>query len=334
MIRRLLYLIYYFKNLDWSLMCKFMNYVTTKNQVNQYYLWLNVLYCSLKYNISLLEYFQFGFYDLNKSERKKWAGTGFMYEFQKLMNPTKYREVLDDKLLFAKKYGALIRHLVFGIDELVSDEKKIETILSNPSGKLVFKESRGKCGKSVAIGLVEEFDKASIISYMRKNGFDLVEEFIVQHPSMSSLSPSAVNTVRIFTQLDENKEVIILGCRLRISINSIIDNLAAGNAAAAIDENTGRVTGVAVFSDITKEDIDIHPVTGIKITGFQIPFWSETVEMAYKAALMHPQNRSIGWDIAITATGPDLIEGNHDWCKLLWQLPVKKGLKEQLIKYI
>ena len=31
--------------------------------------------------------------------------------------------------------------------------------------------------------------------------------------------------------------------------------------------------------------------------------------------------------------GPELIEGNHDWCKLLWQLPVNKGLKHVLEKY-
>jgi len=26
----------------------------------------------------------------------------------------------------------------------------------------------------------------------------------------------------------------------------------------------------------------------------------------------------------------DSIEGNHDWCKLVWQLPVNKGLKSML----
>ena len=44
-------------------------------------------------------------------------------------------------------------------------------------------------------------------------------------------------------------------------------------------------------------------------------------------ALPCKQNRSIGWDIVITPEGPGLIEGNHDWCKLVWQLPVGRGLK-------
>ena len=56
--------------------------------------------------------------------------------------------------------------------------------------------------------------------------------------------------------------------------------------------------------------------------------------MVKKVALLHPQNRSIGWDVAITNDGPELLEGNHNWRKLLWQLPVKKGLKQKLKKYL
>jgi len=128
--------------------------------------------------------------------------------------------------------------------------------------------------------------------------------------------------------------VEILGCRLRISVNSPVDNMAAGNLAAPIDEDTGIVNGPGVYSDITKQDQVIHPITGVAIDGFQVPFWRACLDMAKQAALKHPQNRSIGWDIVVTEEGPGLIEGNHDWCKLLWQLPVKEGFKYQLDRFI
>ena len=109
--------------------------------------------------------------------------------------------------------------------------------------------------------------------------------------------------------------------------------MAAGNIAAPINLETGQVNGPGVYSDITKDDEFKHPVTGVELVGFQIPYWSESLQMVIDAALLHPQNRSIGWDVAITDKGPELIEGNHDWCKLLWQLPVKKGLKSILEKH-
>lgn len=67
------------------------------------------------------------------------------------------------------------------------------------------------------------------------------------------------------------------------------------------------------------------------ITSFQILFWEQTIEIVKKTATLHQENRSIGWDVAITDIGPELIEGNHNWCKILWQLPEKSGLK---INYI
>ena len=58
-----------------------------------------------------------------------------------------------------------------------------------------------------------------------------------------------------------------------------MDNLAAGNIAAPIDDETGIISGSGVYSDITKAPESIHPVTGEKITGFQIPFLKETIEL-------------------------------------------------------
>jgi hypothetical protein len=94
------------------------------------------------------------------------------------------------------------------------------------------------------------------------------------------------------------------------------------------------VTGPGVYSDITKSDEAVHPITGIPIQGFKIPYWNETVALVKSAALYDTRNKSIGWDVAITDAGPFLLEANHNWCKLLWQLPVKKGLKNKLEAYI
>lgn len=329
-LNRIIYLGYYFTNLDKVLFRKFSNYVISNNRENRISLLFKIIFNSLKYNISILEYFQFRFFEKTKLQKLDWAGTGHMYEYQLRMNPKGSRDVLDDKTKFYKAYHPFFVHKVADLVELRSNPELLKQFLDSPSGKLVLKTADGKCGKGVEIISTKGVSADNLITELVSGGFDLVEEYIVQHHEINKLSPSAVNTIRIFTQLTPNNQVEILGCRLRISVNSPVDNLAAGNMAVELDEKSGIAMSAAVYSDITKEASEIHPVTGVRITGFQVPMWSETIELVKKAALYNTSNRSIGWDVVITENGPGLIEGNHDWCKLLWQLPVNRGLKNLL----
>lgn len=319
--------------MDWGKLSIFMDYTAEKTKKSKIALLLNSVSCVFNYNVSILEYFQFRFFEKTASEREKWAGTGFMYEYQQKMNPVKGRSILDDKTEFYRSYKKFFVHKMADINDVVTDENLVIQLLNNPSGKIVFKAADGNCGAQVKIMPTSEFDVSSIVTFMKKNNYDLVEEFVIQHPKLNELSPSGVNTVRIFSQLNVKNEVELLGCRLRISVDSPVDNMAAGNMAAPIDDITGVVSGPGVFSDITKTDKTKHPITGVEIVGIEIPFWKEVLAMVNEAHLAHPQNRSIGWDIVITENGPGFIEGNHDWCKLLWQLPVKKGMKSVLQKH-
>ena len=226
-------------------------------------------------------------------------------------------------------------HKVADINDLASNSNVFDLFLKIPSGKIVFKIKDGNCGRKILVKNVYEFKNvASLVDYMKKNKYDLIEEYIIQHKEMIRLAPSAVNTVRVFTQLDNTNNLVILGCRLRIGVNGIVDNLAAGNIAAPVDVETGIIFDSGIYSDITKPDEKIHPVTKVPIVGFQIPFWKETIDLVKSVAIVNPVNKSVGWDIAITANGPDLIEGNREWCKLVYQLPVRKGLKKVLEQYV
>lgn len=332
-LKRFVYLGYYLKKLDREKFFAFLNYTAQTTGKAKFSILLDVLFSVFKYNISLLEYFQFRFFEKDKYERERWAGTGYMYEFQLRMNPPNSRQILDDKALFYKNYQRFFVHQVATLDELEKNPELTNKFIDAPSGKVVFKVVDGKCGAGVEVCNTEKFKTHGMVAYMKAHHFDLAEEFIVQHPILQALSPSGVNTVRIFTQVTTDQKVVLLGCRQRISVNSPVDNMAAGNLAAPIDPETGLVNGPGVYSDITKTDQVKHPVTGVDIIGFQVPFWKETLDMVKKAALEHPQNKSIGWDIVITERGPGFIEGNHDWCKLLWQLPEKQGLKHRIEPY-
>ena len=330
-LKRIIYLGYYIKITDWGKFRKFIRYVNKEKQISLFKLWIFPFMASVKYNISLLEYFMFRFWEKNADERKRWAGTGFMYEYQLIMNPIQYRNTLLDKAEFLKHNAQFISHRWFCI--VNDDFESLKVFLKNINGKVVLKNVVGNCGRGVQIvdSSIETIE--DIIVMAKKHKLTLAEEYLYQHKDLMRLSPSGLNTVRIFTQIIGD-QVVILGCRLRISVNSIVDNLAAGNMAAVIDEKTGMITQAAVYSDITKKTETQHPITKTAIVGFQVPFWNEIIEKVNVIALYNKENRSVGWDIAVTDSGVDFIEGNHDWCKLVYQLPACKGFKKELERYL
>lgn len=332
LIRRFLYLIYYFKSVDRVEFKTLFLHTLEHNAVSSLRLWRDILYCCFKYNISTIEYFYFRFHELESTQREQYAGTGYMYEYQSKMNPKKYRRILEDKILFLREYNQFITRKYCTLNDLLCGEHDRVDKIINSSKKLVLKNSLGQQGKTVRVLHQPGHDKQALIRHMRSHNFDLVEEYVIQHPLLMQLAPSGLNTVRIVTQLvDAN--VVILCARLRICIDNEIDNLSAGNAAAMIDIDTGKIPEPAVFSDPRHQDLQRHPITGVSIVGFTLPYWGQVIEMVKAAALLHPKNRSVGWDIAIRDNGPELIEANHNWGKLLWQLPAKRGLKSQLSRY-
>lgn len=333
-LKRILYFGYYIKKTDWAKFWLQLEEAKRLSKRNRLMILADILHSSFKYNISILEYFYFRFYNNKDTHyRSSYAGTGYMYETIQLFNPRKYRYILEDKIYFLKHYAPFVKHKFVDIDNLINNSVSYEDFITNSNKKIVLKNSHGQCGEGVEVRNRSDFDKSTLISHLKHTKNDYVEEFIEQHADLSRLSPSGLNTLRIITQINKNGDVDILGCRLRISINSQVDNLAAGNMAAYVNEETGIVEGPGVFSDITKDDLEVHPITGEKILGFKVPFFKESIEMVKNAANFDTRNTSIGWDVAITNSGPELIEANHDWCKLLWQLPVKKGLKHVLESY-
>ena len=334
LFNRFVYLGYYLKKLDKDKFKRFLQHAQKVSGRSRISLLIDMLYCVFKYNISLLEYFQFNFYGLSPDQRKTFAGTGFMYEFQRAMNPVEGRAILEDKIKFAEVFQDLVNRTLVTRAQIQSGEAKPENLFPDDAGKSVLKPSKGGSGKGIEIWENRELKKLSVLKEMDRSGNDMLEEFVVQHEVLQKLSPSGLNTLRVVTQIDSNGNPILIAARLRISVNSVVDNLAAGNIVTVVDPKNGKVISAGYYSDITKEPVVKHPITGIELIGFQVPHWDACKHMALDASKrVSDSNKSVGWDLGITSSGPVLIEGNHDWCKLVWQLPTQKGLKAELQKY-
>jgi hypothetical protein len=139
---------------------------------------------------------------------------------------------------------------------------------------------------------------------------------LVNHPELADLSSGALATVRAVTCRTERDEYEVTNAALRMaqSSASIVDNFHAGGIVAKVDIRTGTVgpaTDGALALGPGRGWCDRHPDSGAAIAGRTLPYWPETLELARRAhALAFADHVVIGWDIAILADGPRLIEGN------------------------
>lgn len=173
--------------------------------------------------------------------------------------------------------------------------------------------------------LLNKFDSSNNIPvihdyYSSKDHKILFQRPVLPHPSLTKLcGKPAVQCVRICTVLDPSDQPHILFCFLKVVAgNNFLDNFdrgERGNLLAFIDLQNGeisRVIGRTPEHKISKSFAH-HPDTGINFIGFQLPYWEETCNLAKKAAIQFAPLAAVGWDIAITPTGPVLIEGNTAW---------------------
>lgn len=138
----------------------------------------------------------------------------------------------------------------------------------------------------------------------------LLEEVIRQHPDMSKLNPSSVNTIRIITAHYKGRTLIVGGALRCGGKDAVVDNFSNGGIAYPLDMETGVVC--APGWDHEGQRYERHPTTGIDLMGFRVPYWDDIIRQTTAAAEMLPRVGYIGWDIAVTQDGPDFVEGNID----------------------
>ncbi|HSH78537.1 MAG TPA: sugar-transfer associated ATP-grasp domain-containing protein [Herpetosiphonaceae bacterium] len=142
----------------------------------------------------------------------------------------------------------------------------------------------------------------------------LLQAKVEQHPFLSELSPSTTNTVRVVTFLDHTNTVHIHFTILRLGRQgNVADNWDRGGISVAIDPETGVLGAGVLKPKYGGRWLEVHPDTGVRFTGRQLPYWEEIVALCRQTARVLPKVRSVGWDVAVTPTGPVLIEGNPDW---------------------
>lgn len=84
----------------------------------------------------------------------------------------------------------------------------------------------------------------------------------------------------------------------------------SGNLIAELDVASGAVRRIVTGFRSTRRQVTHHPTTGRLLTDFVIPHWQQIRELVCDAHLAFPGYLCPGWDIAVCAEGPSILEVN------------------------
>lgn len=141
----------------------------------------------------------------------------------------------------------------------------------------------------------------------------IVQPFLHNHPMIADLAGEALIVFRLLTCLDENLRPVLTNAYLRL-MAKLEPNWNVGpiqEFIAPIDIETGalgQITGDQ--PECLSEWFDLHPVNGVMVAGRIVPLWAELTQIAIRAHSMVSERVLIGWDVALTAKGPVMLEGN------------------------
>lgn len=305
---------------------------TGKNSIGIFF---DMLWCAKRYGAGYYDYQIFAFYNLNKEQRKTFVTRLISKKLNLFMNDVDYCHLFDNKDEFYELFRDYIGREFIQLASATKDE--VKQFVSTRE-YLFCKMQDLECGHGCERLKVSDFkDFDALYDYLMEKKFCTIEDNIVQHPALSKLYPNAVNSLRIITILDDNKVPHCVYIVQKMGTGgSIIDNNCL---FTPVDLETGKMKYPAHSGDTTKGIIYTeHPDSHIKIVGYQLPYIKEAVDMCLKAALVVPQIRYIGWDVAITENGPAIIEGNtycaHDFWQLPPHTPDKIGMLPTIKKYV
>lgn len=298
-------------------------------------------------------YFAYGFDIKNFRKQNEYLDEGnFMWTCNMqnmILADWDYTCLLRDKKIFADMltcWGYITPHVIYDIKMNAELGTIVDNMLTNGGGYFC-KPFDGQCGEGVFklivnkdscqiddVRLDKESAKMDVMSRMKGKHY-LVQTLVIQHPLLSQMHPSSINTFRLTTFYDKKgHRVIPFAGFFRVGVNdAIMDNWAAGGIAIGVDLKTGKLTKYGLYKHGYGAKTDRHPNSGVIFDNFVIPYYEEAIKQALELHERLKDIPIIGWDIAISPEGPIFIEGNDNIEIAPIQCGNGYGLKKEFEKY-
>jgi hypothetical protein len=242
-----------------------------------------------------------------------------------LISPAKVRTNMKDKIAFTE---FLLQNGLPGIPIIASFDKGQSTPAEIDPALLrqdLFTKLRAGKG-AMGAGLIKylgddryrydgrDFDRAGLLAQLAeqsKSASLIILPYLTNHPDIAGFAVETLMAVRTFTMLNEQGEPEVVFAMLRIlgklepTWHSMVEWAAPVNLeTGALGLLTGDVP------EAFTERHTHHPRTGKRVEGVVLPYWPQLKETVLAAHRLTNDRLLVGWDIAITPTGPRVLEGN------------------------
>lgn len=272
------------------------------------------------------EYFLFEFEGKTPEEKAEFFG-----DLERIILLGRAFNAVPEATLFRNKTEAYERFKDFykrDVIEVVSEEDFDDYIeFVTKHDKYMVKPSNSCGGEGICIerSPLDDEERRKVFGKLLQRGRCTIEEVIEQGEEMAALHPDSVNTIRITTYVDEGKTTIISSTIRAGRGSNVVDNGACGGLIAAVNPRTGIV--ITAGKTKKNESLAIHPDTGVKIEGFQVPHWDELLAFVDQLVDVVPAQKYVGWDLAYSdAKGWLMVEGNSGGRLMGAQFSTQKGL--------
>lgn len=140
--------------------------------------------------------------------------------------------------------------------------------------------------------------------------------WVIQKPFESSqdikkINHTALNTTRIYTIMRNGNPFFLGGYQAFATEKSKTDSWGKKSIYVGFDKFNNCLSDKGFYHPhFRKKFVYFHPDSKIKFKGYKINYLNEAIELCKKAHRLFYYTYIIGWDVAITDSGPKILELN------------------------
>lgn len=270
---------------------KTMKYIHRKKGYLYTFLFIDIVWCYLRYGITYNEYRIFKFYDLEGSKRKTYISKRTYEKLRKILIDDEITKIIKDKELFLRRFNNYIDRDIYNVNYI--SFKDFEE-LAYKNRYILARNTSSKFIQSYKEYDVDKFrSPAFALEDIKEKKLYLFEKKITQHKTLNEIAPLVIiNVVSVINH--NNIDLVTASIKYKDG-----NKLISGN----INVRKGIITGR--FKDENGHNY------GEDFDGFIVPYFDEIKEKCALLARELEEIRQVEWSFIVGTRGVvNLVDAN------------------------